>query len=608
MDVPDEADTGAGSATCARHDLLHPDILVLGAVAWAARRAVWMSGTVWFCPRLAGVTDERRSRESGCRTDRARQEITRRRVSRRGRGGCRFAFQTGLVSDAGLVTAIDKAKSVAIANRNFVAPEMIEVYQRVAIIKTKILPSTMAAIKGGWRPNGDKTRETITNVAFVILAVFVTLAVGHLTLIHSRGTALAADLIRLDEANPGLQFGILERRLLRAQEFVFSDNGSNAAAQTATANPMAEAGGEKKPGSNQPNAASSATQIDPMGSISLAQDSMLRDAYDLSVLNQRLLSARARTNQLIVEAYGPYPRLAAVYGGIVNGLDSLSGTAKWLLCLASGAGSEKCAVSGSPPPAGITKGYEANYVSLGEASLPVFCGYIDKIRQLSHGQAQTIDDADKYLDKVKYVFGPRFGYDNVERVVQNCSIGLSYLWNTIPDVRSLIDQVKAITTLYAFIILPSLYGALGSFMYFLRRSLDPYSPNLSILRMSYRVAIGGLAGLAVAYFWSGGEMTGDSFANAGFGLFLVTFVFGFSIEVFFAFLDRLVELSTAGVKNIGASDPAYGASGSGGGGSSGPGPGGPGPNGQGPPGPGPGGPGAIDQVVAGPVAEPKPAR
>jgi hypothetical protein len=50
-------------------------------------------------------------------------------------------------------------------------------------------------------------------------------------------------------------------------------------------------------------------------------------------------------------------------------------------------------------------------------------------------------------------------------------------------------------------------------------------------------------------------MTSASFNSAGFGLFVVAFVFGFSIEVFFSFLDRLVELSTASVRNIGAPPP-----------------------------------------------------
>ena len=53
--VHDRPGLGAGAAACAGHDLLHAQLLVLGAVAGAARRALWVSWTVWVCSWLAGV-------------------------------------------------------------------------------------------------------------------------------------------------------------------------------------------------------------------------------------------------------------------------------------------------------------------------------------------------------------------------------------------------------------------------------------------------------------------------------------------------------------------------------------------------------------------------
>jgi len=466
-----------------------------------------------------------------------------------------FAYQTGLTTDASLVSAIAVAKKLPANQQTFDDPKLIELYSKIAAIRSKIPSATVAAIRSGWRPNQDKTRETLTNVVFIVLAIFVTLAVGQLTLVHARGTALIVDLLRLEEANPGLQFGILERRLLRAQKAVFSNAGivPNDPPATPPSDPNIQPPPNASPGEAPPVGG---LETDLVGEMGLAQDSVLRDAYDLSVLNQRLLSARTRTNQLVLEAYNPYPRLAALYSGALYAIDSIRAVAARGWCSLFSSPVDVCSIPVAPLAQDYQVKYAANYASLGETSLPVFCGYIEKIRNISNGSAgPTPDEVDDYLAKIKHVFGNRFGYDNVELVIQNCSIGLSYLWNTIPDVRSMIEQVKAITTLYAFIILPSLYGALGSFMYFLRRSLDPYSPNLSILRMSYRIAIGGLAGLAVAYFWSGADMTSASFNSAGFGLFVVAFVFGFSIEVFFSFLDRLVELSTESVRSIGSPPP-----------------------------------------------------
>ena len=56
LGMPDEAGIRASAAARAGHDLLHADILVLGTMAWAAWRAVRVSGSLWFRSRLAGVT------------------------------------------------------------------------------------------------------------------------------------------------------------------------------------------------------------------------------------------------------------------------------------------------------------------------------------------------------------------------------------------------------------------------------------------------------------------------------------------------------------------------------------------------------------------------
>ncbi len=280
-----------------------------------------------------------------------------------------FGFQTGLITDASLVTAIEAARKLPAGQQTFDKKEMIDLYQKVAAIKTDIPPSTVAAIRQGWGPNKDKAHETFTNIVFVVLAIFVTLAVGHLTLIHSRGTALVADLSRLEESNPGLQFGILERRLLRAQEVVFSSSDSVTA-------PIVAPGAVDIAGSEQEKTGSKSSNEE-----ALAQDSVLRDAYDLSVLNQRLLSARSRTNEFMLQAYQPYPRLAAVYSGLLFAVDSLRSAAGLLWCSTFTTPVETCSGQPAPLAKDYQTGYASNYASLDEKSLPVFCGYIDNIKK-----------------------------------------------------------------------------------------------------------------------------------------------------------------------------------------------------------------------------------
>ncbi|MBI3293600.1 MAG: hypothetical protein HYZ71_02590 [Deltaproteobacteria bacterium] len=89
-------------------------------------------------------------------------------------------------------------------------------------------------------------------------------------------------------------------------------------------------------------------------------------------------------------------------------------------------------------------------------------------------------------------------------------------------------------------ILPGLYGMLGAVIFHMRRLLDPSLPNPSWLRFAYRIVLGGFAGIVLVWFWtpSSQKLTQPAFATlTSFGL---AFLVGFSTDVFFQALDRLV--------------------------------------------------------------------
>ena len=101
-------------------------------------------------------------------------------------------------------------------------------------------------------------------------------------------------------------------------------------------------------------------------------------------------------------------------------------------------------------------------------------------------------------------------------------------------------------------VLPSLFGAFGALMYYMRRVLDPRAIDPPLTRTLHRVALGALSGMILAWLWNGMFNANEDFRAVGLGVFALAFVFGFSIDVFFAFLDRLVRLSTDAVNRIGA--------------------------------------------------------
>jgi hypothetical protein len=90
-------------------------------------------------------------------------------------------------------------------------------------------------------------------------------------------------------------------------------------------------------------------------------------------------------------------------------------------------------------------------------------------------------------------------------------------------------------------ILPALYGLIGAIVFQMRRILSPLQPNLPPIRLLFRIALGGFAGVIVTWFWSpsvGRIAVGDAISITAFG---AAFIVGYSSEIFFVLLDTSVE-------------------------------------------------------------------
>ena len=75
----------------------------------------------------------------------------------------------------------------------------------------------------------------------------------------------------------------------------------------------------------------------------------------------------------------------------------------------------------------------------------------------------------------------------------------------------------------------------------MRRFLDPMAPNPSWTRTGFRIFLGAFAGIVVVWFWAPGAQKGaDQAMMSTLSAFTVAFLVGFSIDIFFQALDRLV--------------------------------------------------------------------
>jgi hypothetical protein len=100
-------------------------------------------------------------------------------------------------------------------------------------------------------------------------------------------------------------------------------------------------------------------------------------------------------------------------------------------------------------------------------------------------------------------------------------------------------------------VLPALYGMLGAVIFHMRRLLDPNIPNPSGLRIAFRIVLGGFAGIILVLFWTPSSQKLTQPAYATLTSFGIAFLVGFSTDVFFQALDRLVDYLSQAVGKAG---------------------------------------------------------
>ncbi len=87
--------------------------------------------------------------------------------------------------------------------------------------------------------------------------------------------------------------------------------------------------------------------------------------------------------------------------------------------------------------------------------------------------------------------------------------------------------------------LPTIYGALGAVVYCMWRTLNPHVAPLGYLDGGMRIAFAALAGLTLSLLLVPSQMTGLGATPQRPLVYLIAFVFGYSIEAFVATLNRL---------------------------------------------------------------------
>ncbi len=203
-------------------------------------------------------------------------------------------------------------------------------------------------------------------------------------------------------------------------------------------------------------------------------------------------------------------------------------------------GSALVAISAPKQPGAATGAAEA---AAGQNLGPLSAGSLECSREPDEPGTQTVSDKSA-------LFGSKHELDNYRQsiacFVQSIQIQRDYDYPMV----SMIYETRNKVNLLVSWMLPGLYGLLGACVFLMRDLLrvnglsTPHGDAriVDLLSLLLRVALGGLAGIIIGWFWVPTSATPNSSAISVSSIsFGVAFLAGFSIDSLFALLDRLIK-------------------------------------------------------------------
>ncbi|TPI44724.1 hypothetical protein FJW05_21005 [Mesorhizobium sp. B2-9-1] len=405
----------------------------------------------------------------------------------------------GVFKDSALFAAIGDAEKLSDASAS--QPEVVKLQMVLNDCSSTVPFSTLAALRTGWSP-GDMSRRTALATYFLIaLSVTMMIVIGKLTYVYNRGVSINAELQEIDNSDFSARFGQSIRQVWATKKQL-----SSAAAQQASATDL----------------------------------TLLKDAYYNSV--DSLHSLDQRFSSLLVRAQGfmtqeaPFP----LWG------------MQWAYCKFSASSAK----AGAP----------LDFSNPRQMAIDQFCGQqiVLAQQQSGAGSIQPLKQSDfdcrnngttqggmQVVSSTGMVEDVNADFDEATRDLQ-CEGVITITPNSISTLTLQAKTLSEVLSPYALWILPALYGALGGIMFHMRMILNPLLPNPPLSRLIHRIALGGLAGMILAWFMAPGTKLGGEVTGIGFSLFTFAFLFGFSLDIFFAILDQFVSMSVAGIKKFGS--------------------------------------------------------
>lgn len=141
------------------------------------------------------------------------------------------------------------------------------------------------------------------------------------------------------------------------------------------------------------------------------------------------------------------------------------------------------------------------------------------------------------------------GLESVRKTVQSANGGASSQGSAAGDYYP--RDMDYHFEMLGLWLLPAFYGVLGALIYHLRAFLTDLRPDPTFTKVIVRVGLSAFAGTAIGWLWSPESGAFGDIPGVAVAPLTIAFLVGFSIDVFFAFLDRLVTIANRWVSGIG---------------------------------------------------------
>lgn len=431
-----------------------------------------------------------------------------------------YAAQAGVIKDNQLNVSIGAVDQLT--EKKLGASEVESLRLQLNKALESVPFSTLVELRNGWRP-GDTRRSQKKLIFLLIFSVTIMVLAGHLSQIYNNGVSLLSEIRVLSVSHPDRRFGQLSRQLLAARKEIANSSSKSGSLESQS-----------------------------LGSQSLGLQAYFQVFDDLRELDLELSHVSDRVEKYSDQASFPVvgAKLFLYYyyyfQKYLNVADS--DTLIWLQKQnpASLPGPDS-AKNGTTSVSTLPQPVVAVLSELGLYDQSPFCAQKIDAEKLIKDQVRFIDDVmhyDYFANVAKEYF-----YANI---YNNCFESIKYGPAYIPSMDELSSSVSGLIAPYAMWILPGLYGAIGATIFYLRMILDPLVPDPSKSRIFHRIVLGALSGMVLAWFWVPDTRFGTDLANIGFSLFALCFIFGFSLDVFFALLDRFVKVSVGAIGQMGA--------------------------------------------------------